>query len=149
MGINYVDTYHLAGASEVSKESPDPVTQVGAIIATESGSVLAGWNNLCSYEDDPRMWKKDVKHLRVIHAEVDAIGVAAKEGIRIGGSTMYCTLFPCLNCALSIIASGITKVVAQKAHYALNDPRFYEPLRRFEECGIEVVLIEYPKHDEV
>jgi deoxycytidylate deaminase len=48
---------------------------------------------------------------RVVHAEMDAILGCARRGIKCHGSTIFCTTFPCHNCAKHIVASGITKVV--------------------------------------
>lgn len=48
---------------------------------------------------------------RVVHAEMDAILSCSRAGIPTTGSTLYCTTFPCHNCAKHIIASGINRVV--------------------------------------
>lgn len=47
---------------------------------------------------------------RIVHAEMDALLSCARAGITTIGSTLYCTTFPCHNCAKHIIASGIKKV---------------------------------------
>jgi len=48
---------------------------------------------------------------RVVHAEMDAITSCARAGIPITGATLYCTTFPCHNCAKHIVASGLSRVV--------------------------------------
>lgn len=48
---------------------------------------------------------------RVVHAEMNAITLAAKRGLKIGGGSIYCTTFPCHMCARHIIASGLMRVV--------------------------------------
>jgi cytidine deaminase len=48
---------------------------------------------------------------RVVHAEMNSICDAARNGNSIRNSTLYCTTFPCHNCTKHIIASGINKVV--------------------------------------
>lgn len=48
---------------------------------------------------------------RVVHAEMEAILSCGRSGISCLGSTLYCTTFPCHNCAKHIIASGIKRVV--------------------------------------
>lgn len=48
---------------------------------------------------------------RVVHAEMEAILSCARAGIECVDSTMYCTTFPCHNCAKHIIASGVERVV--------------------------------------
>lgn len=48
---------------------------------------------------------------RVVHAEMEAILACARGGVRMRGSTLYGTTFPCHNCAKHIVASGIKRVV--------------------------------------
>ena len=54
------------------------------------------------------------KHLDLcyaVHAEEKAILQAAKRGVSLEGSTLYCTTFPCLMCAKMIVESGMSKLV--------------------------------------
>lgn len=48
---------------------------------------------------------------RVVHAEMEAILACSREGMSTVDSVLYCTTFPCHNCAKHIIASGIKKVI--------------------------------------
>lgn len=48
---------------------------------------------------------------RVVHAEMEALLACGRMGISTQGATLYCTTFPCHNCAKHIIASGVAKVV--------------------------------------
>lgn len=48
---------------------------------------------------------------RVVHAEMDALLSCSRAGISTEGTTLYCTTFPCHNCAKHIIACGIKRVV--------------------------------------
>lgn len=48
---------------------------------------------------------------RIVHAEMDALLSCARAGITTVDSTLYCTTFPCHNCAKHIIASGVKKVL--------------------------------------
>jgi deoxycytidylate deaminase len=48
---------------------------------------------------------------RVVHAEMDAILGCARRGVKCDGSVIFCTTYPCHNCAKHIIASGIREVV--------------------------------------
>ena len=50
------------------------------------------------------------------HAEQNAIIQAAKYGINISGSTLYCTHQPCVICAKMIINAGITRVVYKEGY---------------------------------
>lgn len=48
---------------------------------------------------------------RVVHAEMEAILACARSNISTHDGVLYCTTFPCHNCAKHIIASGINRVV--------------------------------------
>lgn len=48
---------------------------------------------------------------RVVHAEMEAILSCSRESISTLKGTLYCTTFPCHNCAKHIIDAGITRVV--------------------------------------
>lgn len=48
---------------------------------------------------------------RVVHAEMNAICDAARQGIQIRESTLFTTTFPCHNCTKHIISCGIREVV--------------------------------------
>lgn len=48
---------------------------------------------------------------RPVHAEMEAIISSARIGVSPRSGTLYCTTFPCHNCAKHIIAAGIKKVV--------------------------------------
>lgn len=45
------------------------------------------------------------------HAEQNAINNAAKDGVAIKDTVLYCTDYPCAMCAKSIVNSGITTVI--------------------------------------
>ena len=71
--------------------------------------------NECLFGTNPILKDKRIANLlefgRVVHAEMNAISQAAKNGISIKGATMYCTTFPCHGCARHILAAGINEVV--------------------------------------
>lgn len=48
---------------------------------------------------------------RVVHAEMEALLCCARNNISTRDATLYCTTFPCHNCAKHIIAAGIKRVV--------------------------------------
>lgn len=48
---------------------------------------------------------------RAVHAEMEALLACARQGVSAKGATLYCTTFPCHNCAKHIIAAGIHRVV--------------------------------------
>lgn len=77
------------------------------------GTVSEVMDRLLKEEDGVR--KSKVMDLlefgRIIHAEMSAITDAARLGIEIKNSTLYCTTFPCHICAKHIVAAGLDRVV--------------------------------------
>ncbi len=51
-----------------------------------------------------------------VHAEQNAIIQAAKLGVSIDGSTLYCTHQPCILCAKMIANAGIRRVVYERGY---------------------------------
>lgn len=66
-------------------------------------------------ELEPIIRKSKIKDIteygRVVHAEMEALLSSARSGISTVGGELYCTTFPCHNCAKHIIAAGIGRVV--------------------------------------
>ena len=73
---------------------------------------------------------------RPTHAEMSAILSCARNGISPQGSTIYCTTFPCHNCARHIIDAGIKRVVfvepypSSKARLLHCDSILVEPAKK-------------------
>ncbi len=74
--------------------------------------------------EDKEQWEKEfrrrllgssIKYLteygRAVHAEMAAILACSRSGISLQGATLYCSTFPCHNCAKHIIHAGIHRVV--------------------------------------
>lgn len=74
--------------------------------------------------------------MRTIHAEQNAICQAAKYGLPLEGTTLYCTMEPCRVCAMLIISVGIKKVVVKKQYHAAADTRDL-----FKKAGIDLYVI--------
>lgn len=98
----------------ISSWSKDPRTQVGSVIVSDRRRVVSvGYNGFPRHIEDRGDWLEDreTKHLFVAHAERNALDNAECSVV---GSTVYTTLFPCNECAKSIIQRGITRVVSFK-----------------------------------
>lgn len=70
---------------------------------------------------------------RIIHAEMSAICDAARKGVSVEGSTLYCTTFPCHICAKHIVGSGILRVV-----YLEPYPKSYAHALHSDSIDVEV-----------
>ena len=84
--------------------------KVGACIVTTSRVIIPGVNGL------PKALGNTCEHdgatkPSVVHAELNCILKAQREGISIEGATLYVTHSPCEHCASLIIMTGIARVV--------------------------------------
>jgi len=111
--INW-DDYFMSVAYISSLRSKDPRTQVGAcIVDTNHRIISTGYNGMPNNCNDSEMpWESkeglEGKYLYVVHSELNAILYAKND---LNGCILYSTLFPCNECAKSIIQSGISEVV--------------------------------------
>ena len=124
--INRWDQYFLDLALVNAKMSKDPSTQVGAVIVGEDNETLCGgFNGLPRGIDDTveRLIDRETKLKYVVHAEMNAVLVAARRGIRIKDCTMYIVArdtnsgqiwggCPCIRCTVELIQSGIKQIVS-------------------------------------
>jgi dCMP deaminase len=112
----------LATASKcVSKQVGAVIVKDGRILSTGYNGTPPGYDNCCDHWDgkytkEHHEWSKTYE----IHAEMNALIWAAREGISINGATIYVTLDPCSDCSKNIIASGIKRIVYDKSYEHTN-----------------------------
>jgi len=112
----------IASASKcVSKQVGAVIVKDGRILSTGYNGTPPGYTNCTDYWDgqytkDHHEWSKTYE----IHAEMNAIIWAAREGISINGATIYVTLEPCSDCSKNVIASGIKRIVYDKSYEHTN-----------------------------
>ena len=96
---------------EIGAWSKDPDEGVGALLVSpDMRQVSWGFNGFPRGIEDSeeRLNDKDLKNQLTIHAEMNALLNAA---VDITGWTLYCSKFPCSNCACAIIQKGVARVV--------------------------------------
>jgi len=71
--------------------------------------------------------------MRTVHAEQNAICQAARMGISLEGSTLYCKMTPCRTCAMLIINCGIIRVVCFSKYHAGSESE-----EMFTKAGVEL-----------
>lgn len=119
------DEYFIKITREVSHRSTCLRRQVGAVIVDDKHILTTGFNGVprkiehCATVGCLRMANKvpsGERHelCRGLHAEMNALLQAAKYGIKISGSTIYTTTYPCVLCAKMIINSNIQRVVTME-----------------------------------
>ena len=63
---------------------------------------------------------------RVVHAEMEALLSCARSNLSTQDATLYCTTFPCHNCAKHIVAAGISRVVYIEPYEKSKAPEFHD-----------------------
>ena len=89
--------------------------KVGAVLVTQSGVVLTGFNGTPpgadnALEDIDRETGEFVTKPNVIHAEMNCILKAAREGVSVIGARVYVTHSPCEQCAAVLASAGVSAV---------------------------------------
>jgi len=101
-------------ATQVATRATCERKHVGAVIVKDRIALSMGYNGSIKgtdHCDDAGHLMEDGHCVRTVHAEVNAIVQAAKNGISIDGSTMYITCNPCWNCFKTITNAGIKKII--------------------------------------
>ena len=116
------DQYFMDITRLVATRSTCLRRQVGAILVKDRNILATGYNGVpsgISHCDTVGCLRERLKvpsgerHelCRGLHAEQNAIIQAARHGINIDGSTLYCTTMPCIICTKMLINAGISTVV--------------------------------------
>lgn len=129
------DEIYMGFAQGISVKSKANRKKVGACIVTKNGVALSGyngsptgWDNIC--EDENGATKPEV-----IHAELNCVLKAAREGVSLVGSVCYVTLAPCTSCSAMLFQAGVKRVIYKEPY---RDMTGVELLQKH---GVEVYQI--------
>jgi dCMP deaminase len=132
-------------ARHIATWSKDRGRKVGSVIVGPDNEIRStGYNGI------PRGVRDDVeerhsketkeKYVWCAHAERNAIYNAARIGVSLKGCRVYSTLYPCSDCVIALIQSGLTELVTTEPDF--NDPQWGEGYKRakimLEEAGVKV-----------
>ena len=146
------DDYFLNLADTVSERATCNRGRSGCVIVKDKQILVTGYvgspKGLPHCDDVGHLFRKVIHEdgsitqhcVRTVHAEQNAICQAARRGIALDGSTLYCRMTPCRTCAMLIINCGIERVVCERRYH---DGAESEEM--FRQVGIELVY----KYDEV
>lgn len=139
---NYIswDECFMRMAHVISQRSKDPSTQAGATIVDKNNVVVGlGYNGFPRGIDSNNFpWEREgdfleTKYAYVCHGEENAIYNSNKST---HDCKIYCTLFPCNECAKAIIQNGIVEVIFESDKYH-DVPAFVVSRRMFDSAGIK------------
>ncbi len=146
------DMYFLSLADSVASRATCDRGRSGCVIVKDRQILVTGYvgspRGLAHCDDVGHLMKKVVHEdgrvtqhcMRTVHAEQNAITQAARRGIALEGSTLYCRMTPCRTCCMLIINCGIERVVCERKYHAAGESE-----AMFEEAGVKLEYL----HDEV
>ncbi len=118
-----LDEVYMGTAILHAKLSKAKRKQVGAVLVTKSAVTLTGYNgtarglpNDCETTNFDGCARTLVSKPDVIHAELNCILKAAKEGVSVEGATIYTTMSPCVPCSAMLVNTGIKELVWQETY---------------------------------
>lgn len=136
-------------AESFASMSKDPSSRVGCVVLnSQTFSVRSvGYNGFPRGVDETvaSRWDRETKLRFISHSEQNAIAQAAREGISLENSTMVCTMFPCCECAKSIIQAGIKTVVTREPTEDIKSrwgPSFDVATTMFSEAGVVIQFVD-------
>jgi dCMP deaminase len=133
------DEYFMNIAREVATRSTCPRKAVGAVIVRDKTILSTGYNG--SVRGLPHCAEigcmmEDGHCVRTIHAEINALVQAAKNGTSIAGAQVYVTASPCWQCFKCIANAGVQRIVFGEFY---RDERIFEVSR---EIGLTLSEVE-------
>lgn len=141
------DDYFLEISDTVAKRATCDRGRSGCVIVRDRQILVSGYVGspvgLPHCDEVGHQFKKMIHEdghitnhcVRTVHAEQNAICQAAKLGIALNGSTLYCRMTPCRTCAMLIINCGIKRVVCEKKYHAGAESEVM-----FKDAGVELVF---------
>ena len=134
-----LDETYMGTALLHAKLSKARRAQVGAVLVTSHGVTLTGYNGTPTGRSNDcevfQTWHEGPVYVtkpEVIHAELNCIMKAAREGVSCIGATVYVTLSPCIQCSAMLVQAGVKRVVYKQQY---RDDSGVELLKS---CGILV-----------
>lgn len=120
------DNYFMSIAYIASLRSIDPHTKVGALLVDSEHHIIGtGYNSFVKGIDDSQLPLSregdflSTKYPYIVHAEINCILNSITHSLR--DSTLFCTLFPCNECAKAIIQKSIKEIVYLYDKHSSND----------------------------
>jgi dCMP deaminase len=148
------DQYFMTITRQVAERSTCPRAKVGAVIVRDRNILATGYNGApaglahCTdvgcliYESRAPGGDLESNCYRSIHAEINAITQAAKNGAAIAGADVYVTHSPCIQCLKVLVNTGVRRVFYERP-YKLDTLGWL-----LDQASIELVQVIPPPPDE-
>lgn len=108
------DEYFMKIAHEVASRATCDRKFVGAVLVRDRVILSTGYNGSMRgmpHCDEVGHEMENGHCVRTVHAEMNAMVQAAKNGVAIDGGTLYTTASPCWICFKMLVNAGIKKIV--------------------------------------
>ena len=124
------EQYFLTITRQVAERSTCKRAKVGAVIVRDKNILATGYNGApaglahCTevgcliYESKTPSGDIEENCYRTIHAEINAIAQAAKNGVSIRDAAIYVTHTPCIHCMKVLINTGIKQIFYERDYKA-------------------------------
>ena len=141
--------YFMTITRQVAERSTCNRAKVGAVIARDKNILATGYNGSpaglphCTdvgcliYTSRTPSGEAEENCFRTIHAEINAIAQAAKNGAIIRDADIYITHTPCIHCMKGLINTGIRRIYYERP-YKLHT---LEELLRYASLTLEQVTL--------
>lgn len=141
------DEYFSKIAKDVATRATCDRKHVGCVLVSEEKHILAtGYNGSAAglaHCDDVGHLMEDGHCVRTVHAEMNAVAQAARNGIRLGGATCYVTASPCWPCFKVLVNAGIKKIKFVEFY---RDAKIFDAAK---ELGIELLEVGAEQKQEI
>ena len=111
--------YFMTITRQVAERSTCLRAKVGAVIVRDKNILATGYNGSPAgliYRSTTPSGEIEENCFRTIHAEINAIAQAAKNGAVIRDADIYITHTPCIHCFKVLINTGIKRIFYEKPY---------------------------------
>ena len=132
------EDYFMNIAKQVASRSTCDRKHVGAVIVRDRTILSTGYNGSIRgmpHCDEAGHLMENDHCVATIHAEINAVLQAAKNGIRIENGEVYITASPCWSCFKMIANAGLKKIYYGEFY---RDERIFDVAKRL---GMELIHI--------
>jgi len=122
------DQYFMTITRQVAERSTCTRAKVGAVIVRDKNILATGYNGSPAglphcldvgclvYRSTTPSGEVEENCFRTIHAEINAIAQAAKNGTSIRDADIYLTHTPCIHCLKVLINTGIRRIYYEREY---------------------------------
>jgi len=144
------DEYFMTITRQVAERSTCLRAHIGAVIVRDKNILATGYNGSpagaphCTevgcliYKSQTPAGEIEENCFRTIHAEINAIAQAAKNGAAIRGADIYITHTPCIHCFKVLVNTGISRICYETEYkrHTLEPWLLYTPHVRLERVAL-------------